>query len=51
MISILNALKGFWHRNKKMILILLTVAAAAWLLGQFAVPAILKEIFLGGHIS
>ena len=41
----------FWHRHKKTILILLLVIAAGWLLGQLAVPVLVKEIFLGGHIG
>ena len=42
---------SFWIRKRKAIITILIVVVAAWILGQIAVPAIMKEIFLGGHIA
>ena len=46
-----TALFSFWRKKKKAIITILIVIAIAWFLGQLAVPVLLKEIFLGGHIA
>ena len=40
-----------WIRKRKMIITILIIIGVAWLLGQLAVPALMKGIFLGGHIA
>ena len=41
----------FLKRKRKAIIAILIVVAIAWFLGQIAVPALMKGIFLGGHIA
>lgn len=41
---------SLWVKKRKMIISIILIVIVAWILGQIAVPALLKEIFLGGHL-